>query len=322
MATGSSTVAKSVSRQLRHFVGTKGVWHAFERTAEVLWRFRDGRRKFEERLQDFERVFRSHGLRVTFCVTTSLLQRHADLVARLEQMGHEIAAHGHVHTRMDQYSSETQLKQIERSWKELQRAGFSPTGFRCPYLNFNDDTIRSLQASRFSWTSGVMVFWQDGRVLREGTRKLDGLYHFVADGEHSSLPSFDGRIVHIPITCPDDELLFERERYREPEEIGEIWVKLFERHHEQGGLHHQFFHPERFGLIEPAVEAILDRVDSFKDEVWKPTLGELAEWWRNHAPSKTRAPVQWPDGARSCFVLSADVCAIDLWDFVDRARHF
>ncbi len=381
------------SNHLRHFLRTKGFFHALERTGEVLWRFRDGRTKFEQRMDEFERVFQRHGVSVTFCVTTSLLSRHKDLIRRLEQSGHEIAAHGHIHTRMDQYDYDGQLRLIEKSWCELQKAGFQVTGFRCPYLNFDAQTIRILQESPYMWTSGEMIWWQDGQPVREGTKRLEGLYHFIENGGVSGLPHCDGRLIHIPITSPDDELLFERERVRDAEHLGEVWLNLFERHHQLGGLHHQFFHPERFDLIEPALERLLTRVNELGSQVWKPTLGELAEWWRSRIPNsefripnsvrhasslscnskplttqatsgqgptgagskrprfkaqgskfnahtaddepgsdagtskpETRNPepetIEWPNGAKSCFVLSSDICAIDLRDFIQRTMEF
>ena len=370
----------SLPAHLRHFLRTKGFLHALERSGEVLLRFRAGREKFRCRLEEFEQVFGPAEVRVTFCVTASLLERHRDLIEELKSQGHEIAAHGLVHTRMDRYSLAEQTRQIQASWGAMEAAGFEVSGFRCPYLNFNQDTMAGLQASPYSWTSGEVIWWHDGQPVREGANRLDGLYHFVSDTERAGLPHLDGGLVHIPITSPDDELLYERQRVRDPHEMAEIWWKTFCHHHQRGGLYHQFFHPERFTLIRPALEKLLSRINELGPQVWKPTLGELAEWWRDgrqkaegegtaelvrqaaavdgagieaqgsvskvqegqdeprtvlgtaepstpgthESGTMNQEPetIQWPEGARSCCVLSADICAIDLRDFVSRTRYF
>jgi len=397
-------------RQLTHFLKTKGPTHGLERIAEVFWRFAWGQRRFDRSLSAFEEVLERNGIRVTFCVTTSLLKRHRDLIERLSRQGHEIAAHGHIHTRLDLHSFEHQRTMIRRSWDLLHQHGLNPTGFRAPYLNFNDDTLRALHDSPFRWTSGEIVWWQNGRPIKSGVKYLKRLYHFVEPGSPEALPRFDGKLVHIPITAPDDELLFERQRVRDPKELALIWWNSFLEHHEKGGLHHQFFHPERFLKIREALAELINRVNELGDEVWKPTLGELAEWIREtnsefripnsevvnqrnsgdlegpgvsvgaaegksggsvgefrnpksesriqdseanvagsevskdlgrpegvigEGPTKPGGPnsefgirnsefakPNWPHGAKSCFALSADVCAIDIWDFVDRARRF
>lgn len=365
----------SFSEYLRHLASTKGPLHALERTTEVIWRFARGRHRFRERLAEFEEFFTRRGFRLTFCITASLLKRHGDLFRALAAQGHEIAAHGYDHTRLDQYDFARQRTQIEASYHALREAGFTVSGFRAPYLNFNEDTIQALRLSSFRWTSGEILWWEDGRPSTREAMRLRALYHFRDEPEGGLFPVDDGELVHLPITAPDDELLFERWRIRRSDELARIWLAAFRRHHEQGGFHHQFFHPERFPLIRPALDRLLEEVAALGPAVWRPTLGELAAWWREQAllqsserianscnlatsrledPAgsgsscagdrhrlgtgsskpeasdsapqtsnlKPCAPVRWPDGARSCFVLSADICAVDLWDFVARSLRF
>ncbi|HON00482.1 MAG TPA: polysaccharide deacetylase family protein [Acidobacteriota bacterium] len=359
----------SLARHLKHFLKTKGALHGVERTAEVLRRFSRGRERFRRDVAEFEDFFTRRGFRLTFCVTSSLVKRHADLLHALQDQGHEIAAHGHIHTRMDQYDFRRQQELVDTSWRVLSEAGFVVSGFRAPYLNFNDDTIRALQASRFEWTSGEMVWWEDGGTPTGDVERLRSLYRFINESDDGVYPVWDGTLVHLPITAPDDELLFERWKIRDEDRLAEVWLEIFHRHHARGGFHHQYFHPERFPLVRCALDRLLEQVASLGDAVWKPTLGELARWWRAHAPAsqpsaptrrtagispvvydtgkdardtgmsvidgtcptaplpetgnlKPDASLVWPHGARSCFVLSADVCAVDLRDFLDRALHF
>lgn len=415
---------------------TKGPLHSLERAFEVVHRFGRGRAHFQRRLRLIEETFNRSGIRVTFCVTASLLQRHGDLIEELVKLNHEVAAHGQTHTRMDQYSSSVQGEMIRASYQTFQKNGFSVEGFRCPYLNFNEATLDELRKSPYVWTSGEMIWWSNGNgAMKRGVDRLSALYHFSRSTEEVILPSFSEGLVEIPITAPDDELLYERERIRDPDLLLEVWTELFEKSHQKGEIFHLFFHPERLEFIQVPLDRLIREVKSREDAVWRPTLGELAHWWnqrsqlawefhdgtgepraslkkvpelrvvlqsdgseelvarvseteeqqvfragteqlsysiglspdcpeqmerflqsegyltgRSESPERhacyldrhhfeshqqrslltqvqnCKKPLLryscWPNAARSAFIISSDICAIDIWDFVARSRHF
>jgi len=89
---------------LRHILETKGLLHGAERLAQVVSRFSQGRRNFSRMISCLEKEFLKEETNITFCVSASVLKRHEDLIRALQDLGHEIAAHGYYHTRMTNYS--------------------------------------------------------------------------------------------------------------------------------------------------------------------------------------------------------------------------
>jgi len=261
---------------LRHLLSTKGPLHLAERAYEILLRFSFGRRRFPFEL--FEEVFTRHGVRITFCVTASLLRRHRDVIEKLQLQGHEIGAHGHFHVRMDQLSSRRQKEMVSDSFQLFSDAGFDVSGFRCPYLGFNDDTIEALEASRFSWTSGKITI-APGNETNQGVKRLASVYHFIPENGSPNLPQFYTRVLEIPITGPDDEILYERKRVRDVNAMEKLWMSLLERSYRNGDLYHFFFHPERLLPIKDALQGLISRSKQLDPKIWMPTLGELASWW-------------------------------------------
>lgn len=92
-------------RYLRHIIRTKGLIHAIERALQVAWRYSFGERKFSEMMSGIENIFLSRGVRVTFCVTASLLDNHSALLKKYNTRGHEFAAHGFHHTDLKKKTS-------------------------------------------------------------------------------------------------------------------------------------------------------------------------------------------------------------------------
>jgi peptidoglycan/xylan/chitin deacetylase (PgdA/CDA1 family) len=306
-------------RHARHFLATKGPRHALERTAEVCWRFALGGRRFDRTLDLIERDLGSRGVRMTFCVTAGLISRHRRRIERLAALGHEIASHGLFHSRMDFLDYDRQLEVLRESYRFLSDAGFRVKGFRCPYLNSNADTGLALEESPYRWTSGDLIFWRNGFAPNATVHRLDLLYRIWEADERMSLPEVRGARVEVPLSAPDDEILYERYRVRDPEVMLEIWREVSDQVWGRGELHHLLFHPERYPRVRGALMGLLDRAAGRRPVIWTPTLGELACWWRARsawgwrrmrggvrvdAPEGAllllKAPREAADGSRSC----------------------
>ncbi len=270
-------------RFLRHFVATKGPVHAVERTAEVVRRFTFGARRFDRTMDLLLEDFAAAGARATFFVTAGYIHRHRDRIRRLRDGGHEIASHGLYHSRMDLLDRERQLGILQDSHRRLSEAGFEVTGFRAPYLHFDGRTEEALQESPFGWTSLDLVFWNHGTLEVAEVQRLKGLYHVSTADGRLSLPAFRGRVVEIPVTAPDDEILVERCRVADPQAIYGIWEQVFGRVTGQGELYHLLFHPERYRFCREAIQGLTRLAAGQGDRVWRATLGEVADWWRRRS---------------------------------------
>ncbi len=266
-------------KQVQHVLQTKGFFHAFERMCQIIYRFSRGRKRFDSMTDVLEKDLAN--VPMTFCAAASLLERHLEAFQRLRRLGHEMAVHGFYHSRMDFLEKSSQAEILEQGHRAFQEAGFEVSGFRCPYLNYNQDTLAVLQASPYDWTSQDIVFWTNG--INPGIARLKSLYQASYSTDRLSVPFARGRILEIPITAPDDEMLMERLRIRDPDQIKKVWLEVFSKVYEQGELCHLLFHPERFPEIVRGLQSVVDEAKKAAPKVWLASLSEISSWWRKRS---------------------------------------
>ncbi len=270
---------------LNHVVATKGLFHSFERSAQIVRRFTRGKRKFQ-RMISFLQKNMNGDAKITFCVTASLLSQNATLFRSLRLIGHDVAAHGYIHTNMKNKSKKEQIEIIQRCSRAFDRFRMPVKGFRCPYLSYNNDTLDVLKSGGFAWTSNNMILWNNGtlskttRVDDKSLAKIRTLYNIEYADQHPSLPRFMNDCLDIPITGPDDEMLLERFRIKKKRKIAAIWMDILEQTHARGELFHLLFHPERFSHIKDCIKEILEGMKRFEEPIWTASLTEITDWWR------------------------------------------
>lgn len=275
---------------ISHILETKGFMHSIERSAQVFYRYSFGRKRFSEMMNCLERKAGCESIRVTFCITASLLESHLPFLELFKGLGHEFAAHGYFHTNMKKKSLDEQHRILSLSYSAFEKLKMQVYGFRCPYLSYNENTLTALKESPFMWTSNNVVFWdgfkaEDTRA-REHLKKLGLLYSTTSSEKCLSVPARMGRLIDIPITAPDDEMLLERYRIKDRDEIARIWKGVFSRIYSKGELFHLLFHPERFKLIEEPLRETIQEARRQPYPVWFPTLNELTVWWERRALAK------------------------------------
>lgn len=277
-------------KYLSHVLETKGLLHSFERSAQILRRYTFGRRRFAEMMSHLQRHSWSD-VRVTFCITASLLESHKEFLRSFKENGHEYAAHGFFHTNMKKKSREEQFEIVRRSYEIFNDSGMPVHGFRCPYLSYNTNTIEALARSPFSWTSNNVIFWDSGlpkdRHSEEHLKKLSTLYSFRDSSQTMSLPKYVERLLDIPLTAPDDEMIYERFRIKDSGAIAPIWIKTFQKVYERGEIYHLLFHPERFQYVSEAMKELVEETRRMTPHVWHATLIQITRWWEK------RRQIRW-----------------------------
>jgi hypothetical protein len=268
---------------LRHIVSTKGSMHAVERSFEIIRRFSLGGRRLDGVADLIESTLDPREMRMTFFVTAGVMQRHRHRIERLHNLGHDIGSHGLHHSRLDLLPLEYQSHILRESHRILTDAGFTVHGFRSPYLNYDQNTREALDQSPFSWTSGKVIFWNQGLRDAAGMERLEELYNYSCWDQRLSLPDMSRRVIDLPISAPDDEILYERYRVRAPKDLYHYWMRVFEHIHSCGEMFNLLIHAERFLQINGAVGALVDHVRRSSPPVWCPTLDELADWWRRRS---------------------------------------
>jgi peptidoglycan/xylan/chitin deacetylase (PgdA/CDA1 family) len=204
---------------------------------------------------------------------------------RLQERGVELPVHGLVHTDMSLMGAETQKSHIEQALAIFRRHGIEARGFRSPYLRYDESTLRAVEALGFSYDSNLAFYWEPRLSLSElSAEESDGLsrglrfYRPVTAEDDRSLPRFEGRLVEIPVSLPDDEILLDRMGLR-PERVGEVWNEMASEALERGELLTIQMHPERAVILKRSLERLL-RLSRQEGSFWIATLAEIDSWWR------------------------------------------
>lgn len=267
-------------KYLRHVHKTKGILLAVHRLFDIYRRFAFGRRRFLRLLEEFDKVFIRNNIKGTFFISAVLLKRHAGLIEKLKNQGHLLGVHGHYHVRMDLYHRLSQEKMVKAGAEAFKAGNLDPSGFRPPYLNYNQDTLDALKSAGYSWTSCRYLLNDLPGPGNGSAVKLNELYHIRLLAEQVSLPREEDGIIDVPVTGPDDELMIDRYQITDPEVMLETWLKTWRACHKNGELYHLMFHPERFLLLSGQVEKLLREIRKKGDAVWVTNLSAIAEWWR------------------------------------------
>jgi peptidoglycan/xylan/chitin deacetylase (PgdA/CDA1 family) len=156
-------------------------------------------------------ILNSYDAKATLPATAVAVARHGEVASRHQGQSIELAIHGLVHIDHTQLSLDEQREQLGRARAIFAQAGIRATGFRCPYLRWNDDTLVVLSESGFAYDSSQALSWDvvDGRETGAYRRVL-AFYGAEPAAEYPSLPRLAGDLVRIPYCVPDDEALVER----------------------------------------------------------------------------------------------------------------
>jgi len=289
-------------KYLSHIVATKGLAHGVGRAFQIFSRFLFGTRRFDRMLGSLGGAPYLSDAKITFFVTAILLERHEKSIRRLRELGHVIAAHGLYHSNMKLQTLEKQTSILHDSRQVFEKHGYAVDGFRCPYLSYNEDTIDALRSSQYWWTSQDLICWSDefpsGGQDDAVMKRLAHIYSWTEADESVSVPRFSKGLVDIPITAPDDEMLVERYKVRDPREIGRIWETILRKTHEKGELCHLLFHPERYSFVRDPLKEVLAVGKEMSPAIWISSLAEIADWWQKRKNSKWTIEKNGNDGWR------------------------
>lgn len=102
-------------------------------------------------------AFATHGVKATFFFLQDSVERHAGLVERVLEAGHEAALHGESHTPLTSLSDGEFAAALERSRRLYAgRFGVTLEGFRAPYFSLDDAKLRVLKTAGFAYDSSVV----------------------------------------------------------------------------------------------------------------------------------------------------------------------
>src|SRR5207247_4358330 len=171
----------------------------------------------------------------------------------------------------------------------FQRTPISYQGFRNPYLGWTEDSLGVFTELGFIYESNEAVIHdvidldRFSPLLKSGFEKSLKLFQALPSNAYTLRPHFEGPLLRIPISIPDDEMVFDRLRITGSEEVGDIWSRIMRRVYDLGGLYVLNLHPERGILCKQALDKLLSYASNQALPVWVTCLKDIAHWWEKRS---------------------------------------
>jgi peptidoglycan/xylan/chitin deacetylase (PgdA/CDA1 family) len=229
---------------------------------------------------------RKYGGSPTFFIPAVVLRRHPELISEIALCGAEIGTHGYVHNDYRALSAASQYQQTQQARAIFQDAQVSCRGFRNPYLGWTEDAVRSFAELGFAYDSNEAIVHEVVDVekltptLRDGYLKSLSLFQAISPCAYTLRPHFEGELVRIPTSIPDDEMLYDRLRVTNQAALGDLWSDVMSRVYGLCGIYTLNLHPERGVLCKPALDRLIAYSQRQALPVWLASLHEVETWWR------------------------------------------
>ncbi len=273
-------------------IKTKGLRNFMRRLRTVFSRFGFTGVPMHRSLSTILELLNQYGGSPTFFIPAVVLRRHPALLAEIADCGAEVGIHGFVHNNYRLLSKHEQYKQTQRAiavFEQLQRPFL---GVRNPYLGWKEDTVEVYTSLGFAYESNEAVFHDIvpldhfSRSLQESYAKSQELYQVLPCNAYTLRPHFEGDLVRIPLSVPDDEMLFDRLHITSVEKIGHLWSAIMLRVYDFSGIYTLNLHPERAALCAKSLAMLASCARSQNRPVWIARLGEVAHWWKERRTFK------------------------------------
>lgn len=279
---------------------TKGLHNFLRRLWTVFTRFGFSERRSRRALYAITNSLQPFNAGPTLFIPAVVLNRHSQLITEIARQGAEIGIHGYVHNDYRSLTEKQQYQQTKEAISVFQRMQIPHEGFRNPYLGWTEASRRIFAALGLTYESNdavlhqVLDLDQFSPLLRSGFEKSLTLFQAIPCTTYMLWPHLEGKLLLIPTSLPDDEMLFDRLRITDPTEVGRIWSSVMQRVYDRGGIYTLNLHPERGVLCKPALDRLLATARSQPLPVWIARLGEVAEWWRARSQFKMQITPQSP----------------------------
>ncbi len=279
---------------------TKGTHNFIRRLWTVFTRFGLTEARTRRALHTIIDVLRKYNAAPTFFIPAVVLARHAHLIGEIARCGAEVGIHGYVHNDYRSLSEAEQYQQTRQAIAVFGKIQTPYRGFRNPYLGWTEESVQVFTRLGFTYDSNEAVFHDvvdlDGlpKRLKSGYEKSLALFQAIPCSAYTLRPHFEGSLLRIPVSIPDDEMLFDRLRITEAEKVGHIWGTILERVYALGGIYTLNLHPERAILCKRALEILLARASQQPLPVWCAPLRDIARWWEERSRFRLQITAEGP----------------------------
>ena len=211
-------------------------------------------------------------IRGSFYVPAWIAKTYPEILPAIAKKGHEPAAHGYFHERVDELDEKANAEILDRSIDIFKsQLGKAPVGYRSPSWELTPAVHRCLRKRRFLYDSSLMGM--------DHPYSLDGLCEVPVQWFVDDAPYF--RYVGGPQdkTPPAN-----------PIQVLEAWTEEFEATREYGGLFMITIHPWISGRGQRIrmLRRLLEHVCSTRG-VWVTTAEEIARHHQKSTNARTFA---------------------------------
>lgn len=317
----------------------KGVGGLVTRAGMIASRFGPTPSRMERCLNHYADLAEEIKAPPTLPVTACVLARHPALFRKLVDRGVEFAIHGLVHNDHAVLSLDEQRESIALAAAAFQAAGVPCTGFRGPYLRYNQATDEALRALDLRYhSSQAVAFAVLPREIERGLgsttyRRALNLYGALDATEVVVRPRNRRGLIDIPVAVPDDEIMVDRLHLTEAAQTA-AWLAMLNFTHHRGELFTMQLHPERIFDCAVALRAVVAEARRRQPGIWVVKLDEIASWWLRRGQlvpqvdqlAQDRYRVHLAADPDATFLVRGMPAVIaDPWygdDFVARVRSF
>jgi peptidoglycan/xylan/chitin deacetylase (PgdA/CDA1 family) len=282
-------------------IKTKGAGNFARRLWTVFTRFGLSEAQTRRALYTVIGSLQRYNSAPTFFIPAVVLRRHPALISEIALKGTEVGIHGYVHNDYRYLSVSEQYKQTKQAISVFKATQIPHQGFRNPYLGWTEESLHVFAALDFTYESNEAVIHDVidlnhlAPSLRDGYEKSLALFQAIPCSAYSLRPRFEGTLLRIPTSIPDDEMLFDRLRITDPEEVGRTWSRVMQRVYDFGGIYTLNLHPERAVLCENALNALLSFASSQPLPVWIARLRDVAQWCKERSQFRLKITPQASD---------------------------
>lgn len=260
--------------------------YLFSRALKIFKRYGLTSKSLENCLSEYVDLMQKYNCTPSFPITAQVLDRYPKLIERYLTIGIEFSIHGYRHLDYSQLLYQTKIDDFENAIDIFKQRNVPFSGFRCPYLKWNDELLSILSDARFCWDSSQTVIWDCIKREDFNNEKWKNYEKILAQykpyhAQHCCIrPKLKNNLVEIPVSLPDDDILIDRLGITDEAIIADIWNNILDRTYERGELFTLQLHPERIHFCKEALDAILRRANMFNPPVWIASLNEIANWWK------------------------------------------
>jgi len=269
-----------------HLLRSKGPWQAVERLASITRRLGPTSHKMEHILAEYIDTLRAFESRPTFPTPARIAARHVPAMRRLAAAGVDIAIHGDVHIDYSLCPADKQTAQLQQAAERLREAQIPFSGFRAPYLRWNQATMEAVRRAGLAFDSSLALYWDTALTQplppkeEKSWQLLLAFYNPLDANRYPALPFWENGLLRLPVSLPDDEMLLERAGLPDGEGLAAPWLHILAETARQGGLFVLQLHPERFLTAAGALRLVLTAAQTYRPAIWLATLAEITAWWQ------------------------------------------